>query len=220
MKVFQIGAAGGVGIRLAKLLAARGDHIIGMHRRPEQAGDIAAASATPLLGDLIEDEVSVLASLMKGCDAVVFSAGAHGTGQEQTSLIDGVGLQKAADAAAQAGVATFVLVSAFPESEREHQGSADFEHYMAIKKSADIYLVGTDLLWVIVRPGALTDNPGSGTVTAALSANYGPVSRDNVAAFIAAALHRPELRRVIIELVDGPVPINDAVSGLTRHAAP
>lgn len=218
MKVFQVGAAGGVGLRLAQLLTAHGDEAVGMHRRPEQAEQITAAGAKPLRGDLIEDDTSRLASLMQGCDAVVFSAGAHGTGREQTTLIDGTGLRKAADAAAQAGVNTFVLVSAFPESDRGHTVSEGFEHYMAVKKEADVYLVGTDLQWLIVRPGTLINETGTGAVTASLAADYGPISRDNVAAFIAAALHEPQLRRVIVELVDGPTPIDDAVAHLTVAA--
>jgi nucleoside-diphosphate-sugar epimerase len=70
MKVFQVGAAGGVGLRLAQLLTARGDEAVGMHRRPEQAEQIAAAGAKPLRGDLVEDDTSRLASPMQGCDAV------------------------------------------------------------------------------------------------------------------------------------------------------
>ncbi|WP_411733108.1 NAD(P)H-binding protein [Paeniglutamicibacter sp.] len=218
MRIFQIGAAGGIGLRLAQLLSARGDKIIGMHRRSEQAERLAAAGATPLRGDLIEDDATILAALMKGCDAVVFSAGAHGTGVEQTTLIDGEGLKKAVAAAALAGIDTFVLVSAFPESERSSGGSKDFEHYMAVKKSADEYLARTRLRWLIVRPGSLTDQPGSSTVTAALATDYGPVSRDNVAAFIASALHDPALRRIIVELVDGPNPVGDAVADLASFA--
>lgn len=43
MKVFQIGAAGGVGRRLAALLVAQGDEVTGMHRRAEQAEVICTA---------------------------------------------------------------------------------------------------------------------------------------------------------------------------------
>lgn len=114
MKVFQIGAAGGIGRRLANALVARGDEVTGMHRRPEQAAAIIATGATAVAGDLVEDGVEALAGLVRGHDAVVFSAGAHGTGREQTTLIDGRGLEKAADAAELAGVPRFVLVSAFP----------------------------------------------------------------------------------------------------------
>lgn len=51
MRVFQIGAAGGVGRRLARLLSERGDEATGMHRSPAQADTIRATGATPVTGD-------------------------------------------------------------------------------------------------------------------------------------------------------------------------
>jgi uncharacterized protein YbjT (DUF2867 family) len=214
MKVFQIGAAGGVGSRLSQLLLARGDVVTGMHRKPEQADVIAATGASPITGDLIADDVDTLAAKLAGHDAVVFSAGAHGTGVEQTTLIDGTGLEKSAAAAAQAGVLRFVLVSAFPEAERGRGLGEGFEHYMRVKKSADVHLCATDLDWLIVRPGLLTDETGDGRVTAGLAVEYGTVRRDNVAAFIDAALHEPTLNRTIIELTDGPTPAGEAAANL------
>jgi nucleoside-diphosphate-sugar epimerase len=212
MKVFQIGAAGGVGRRLSALLAARGVAATGMHRKPEQAQAITKTGAIPVPGDLITDSVKELAAKMAGHDAVVFSAGAHGTGMDQTSLIDGKGLEKAADAAALAGASRFVLVSAFPESERGKDPSEGFEHYMRVKKAADIHLAHTDLDWVIVRPGLLRDEDGDGLVTAGPAIAYGDVRRGNVAAFIDAALHEPGLSRVIVELTDGSTPVADAAA--------
>ncbi|MEC3917801.1 NAD(P)H-binding protein [Nocardia sp. CDC160] len=214
MKVFQIGAAGGVGRPLASLLTARGDQVTGMHRNPAQADAIAATGATPIPGDLIADTVDELAAKFRGHDAIVFSAGAHGTGIDQTTLIDGKGLEKSAAAARQAGVSRFLLVSVFPDAGRDRETSPGFEHYMRVKKSADVHLVNTDLDWLIVRPGTLRDEPGNGSVTAGLAIEYGDVHRDNVAAFLAAALHRPQLNRMIIELTDGPTPVEEAVDRL------
>lgn len=219
MKIFQIGAAGGVGHRLAKLLTQRGDAVTGMHRNPAQAGIISETGATPVVGDLIADSVEVLAEKFSGHQAVVFSAGAHGTGMEQTSLIDGKGLEKAAEAAQRAGVARFVLVSAFPESERGNGLGEGFEHYMRVKKTADIYLSHTTLDWIIVRPGLLTNEPGNGMVEAGVAIEYGNVRRDNVAAFIDAALHNPALSRVIVELTDGDTPVAEAVSKVAQARA-
>ncbi|MGD6741394.1 NAD(P)H-binding protein [Streptomyces sp. BH106] len=214
MKVFQIGAAGGVGRRLAQLLTARGDLVTGMHRRPEQGETVREAGGTPVTGDLINDSVDDLAQKMRGHDAVVFSAGAHGTGMDNTTLIDGKGLRKAADAAALAGVARFVLVSVFPDALRGGEAGEGFEHYIKVKKSADVYLAGTELDWLIVRPGTLLDTPGSGRVTAGPAVEYGDVHRDDVAAFIDAALHEPGLSRVIVELTSGDTPVADAVARL------
>ncbi|MEU3742508.1 NAD(P)H-binding protein [Streptomyces sp. NPDC032198] len=214
MKVFQIGAAGGVGRRLTQLLTARGDAATGMHRGGDQGRTVREAGGTPVIGDLIADTVDDLAQKMQGHDAVVFSAGAHGTGMDKTTLIDGKGLQKAADAAALAGVTRFVLISVFPDALRGGEAGEGFEHYIKVKKSADVYLTRTGLDWLIVRPGTLLDTPGSGRVTAGPAVEYGDVHRDDVAAFIDAALHQPALSRVIVELTSGDTPVADAVARL------
>ncbi|MGW0758199.1 SDR family oxidoreductase [Streptomyces sp. NPDC002814] len=214
MKVFQIGAAGGVGRRLAQLLTARGDQVTGMHRSPLQADTVRASGATPVTGDLIEDSVEELAAKLSGHEAVVFSAGAHGTGRDKTTLIDGEGLQKAADAAERAGVRRFVLVSVFPDALRDGERSEGFEHYIKVKKAADVYLTRTGLDWLIVRPGTLLETPGTGRVTAGPAVQYGDVHRDDVAAFLDGVLHEPALNRTIVELTSGDTPIGDAVAAL------
>jgi len=216
MKVFQIGAAGGIGRRLSELLIARGDVVTGMHRKPEQAATITQSGADAVVGDLIADSVEELAAKLEGHDAVVFSAGAHGTGRENTTLIDGRGVEKAAAAAQIAGATRFILVSVFPDAERDAPPSDGFEHYMRVKKAADVHLAGTPLDWVIVRPGVLKDEPGDGRVTAGPAVEYGDVHRDNVAALIDAILHEPRISRTILEVTDGPVPVAAAVSALLQ----
>ena len=212
--VFQIGAAGGVGRRLAALLTEQGHRVTGMHRAGGQDTVIREAGGAPVIGDLIEDSVALLAERLRGHDAVVFSAGAHGTGAEMTTAIDGRGLEKAADAAVTAGVRRFVLVSVFMDALREQPRSEGFEHYMKVKRAADIHLAGTDLDFLIVRPGGLLDDPGTGNVNAGVSIPYGAVPRDDVAAFIAASLFCPELNRTDVELTGGDTPIDEAVAAL------
>ncbi|GAA0493632.1 NAD-dependent dehydratase [Paractinoplanes deccanensis] len=211
MKVFVIGAAGRIGRRLSKLLTSRGDQVTGMHRGPDEADAVHSTGAVPLLGDLIHDTVGELARRMAGQDAVVFTAGAHGTGMDQTTLIDGKGLEKAAEAAARAGVRRFVLVSVFPDAGRARQRTEGFEHYMRVKKRADVFLTRTDLDWVIVRPGTLVDSPGEGRVTAGPAILYGDARRDDVAAFLAAVLREPRVVRMIVEVTSGDEPVVEAV---------
>ena len=85
---------------------------------------------------------------------------------------------------------------------------------MRTKKTADVYLACSGLDWVIVRPGLLTDRPGDGLVSAGMAVEYGEVSRDHVAMFIEAALHEPKLNHIIVELTDGPEPLEQAVAHL------
>ncbi|WP_164133937.1 NAD(P)H-binding protein, partial [Stenotrophomonas maltophilia] len=66
-----------------------------------------------------------LASAMRGCDAVVFSAGAGGRDSDAaTTHVDGDGPAKVAAAAKLAGIRRFVLVSVFPEAWRERRMDA------------------------------------------------------------------------------------------------
>jgi nucleoside-diphosphate-sugar epimerase len=216
VKTLVIGGAGGVGRRLTSLLTRAGDEVSGLHRHPEQSEAVEQAGGTSVVFDLVAGSTEELAALLEGHDAVVFSAGAHGTGREQTTLIDGQGLEKAVDAALQAGVRRFVLVSVFPEAGRSTETNDGFEHYMRVKKAADVYLTATDLDWVVVRPGTLTDTPGTGNVHAGWAIPYGDVHRDDVAGFIAAALHEPRLHHVVVELTDGDTPADAAVAALLR----
>lgn len=220
MKVFLIGAAGGVGRRLASALVKRGDTASGMHRSADQHDTVAHAGAMPVPGDLIDDSVDELSKKIAGHDAVVFSAGSHGTGRDLTTLIDGKGLEKAADAAAQAGVSRFVLVSAFADSERAAGLGEGFEHYIRVKRGAEIYLTRTDLDWIIVRPGHLLDDPGDGLISAGLALRESDIRRDNLAEFIAEALHSPETNRTILEVTDGQTPIAEAIAHVAQSVGP
>jgi uncharacterized protein YbjT (DUF2867 family) len=215
-RVFIIGAAGKVGRRLAMLLTDCGHQPIALHRKPEQSEDLARLGVTPVAGDLTRLSGAELAERMAGSDVVVFTAGAGGAGIEVTNAIDGRGLELAVAAARLAGVPRFLLVSVFPDALRDGTRSDGFENYIRVKKLADAHLVATDLDWVILRPGTLSDAPGTGHVRADVAIPYGEVPRDDVAATLADLVERPEVSRLIIELTEGVTPIKLAVARLAR----
>ncbi|MBH0111823.1 SDR family oxidoreductase [Novosphingobium sp. YJ-S2-02] len=214
MKVFIVGAAGKIGSRLVPLLAGAGHLPLALHRKPEQAEALTAAGATSVEGDITALDTDGLAALMQGADAVVFSAGAGGAGYELTNAVDGEGLIKSVAAARKAGIARFVLVSAFPEAGRDAEPKAGFENYMRVKKMTDAHLAQSDLDWVILRPGTLSDGAGSGKVSIGLALTYGSVARDDVAATLAGILERPALSRVILELTEGDTPLAEALDAM------
>ncbi|MBT0669864.1 SDR family oxidoreductase [Novosphingobium profundi] len=214
MNVFIIGSAGKVGSRLVPLLAEAGHTPLAFHRKPEQAEALRAAGAVPLEGDITRISREALAELMAGADAVVFTAGAGGAGIALTNAIDGEGLVKAVEAAQLAGVARFVLVSAFPEAGRNAAPQEGFENYMAVKKRTDAYLAQSALDWVILRPGTLRDAPGTGRVSLGLALPYGSVPRDDVAQALLGLLERPQLSRIILELTEGETPLGQALDAM------
>ena len=142
----------------------------------------------------------------------MFAAGASEAGTRAADAVDGQGVVVAAAAAAAAGVTRFLLVSAFPDARRDQRMPAEFEHYMKIRRRPDVHLAATDLDWVIVRPGTLTNNPGTGRVRLGMAIPYGEVPRDDVAAVLGELVHRPQVRRVILELTSGQIPIHDALT--------
>jgi uncharacterized protein YbjT (DUF2867 family) len=225
MKLFIIGVAGGVGRLLAEKLIAAGDEPTGLVRREGQAQLLASSGIETTKGDLVEMSVEELAAAMRGCDAIVFSAGSGGKdSDEATTRVDGDGPGKLAEAAKVAGIRRFVLVSIFPEAWRDrpmdgsfehYMAGKQFEHYMVQKKRAETQLVLTDLDWLILRPAALTSDRGAGKVDLGLAKVHVEIARDDVAATIAALLRAPGLNRLILEVTRGDTAISEAIDALS-----
>ncbi|WP_223635879.1 SDR family oxidoreductase [Planococcus sp. 4-30] len=211
MKVAIIGANGKVGSKLGRILAERGDKPIGFIRKAEQAEQLEAQGIRTVTADLIETETEEFARLLKDCDAVVFTAGAGGAGEELTTAIDGHGLVKIAKAAELADVRRFLLVSAFPDAGRGKDMPASFEHYMKIKRQSEVDLVKSALDWTILRPGTLTDQEGTGKVNLGYTLMYDTISREDVARTLAVLLNYPKTAGQILEVVRGEETIESAV---------
>jgi uncharacterized protein YbjT (DUF2867 family) len=129
-----------------------------------------------------------------------------------TTAVDGNGPAKVAEAAKIAGINRFYLVSVFPEAWRDRGMGEEFEHYMVEKKKAETQLVLTDLDWVILRPSALTNDAGVGTVDLGLAKVHAEISRDDVAATLVALMENPAIARAILEATGGTKPIAEAVT--------
>ena len=215
-KIFIIGATGGVGSRLGLLLVEAGHDVTGLHRKTEQAGSLEKAGITPRLGDIMTMTVEEFTEFTRGCDVVVFSAGAAGSGLDRTTAIDGEGVTKTIHAARANAIERVYLVSAFMDAGRDQPRKDGFEHYMRVKRQADNALAATELDWIILRPGTLVTEDGNGLVNAGLAIPYGSVARGSVARMLAALIDTPTIRREIIELTDGDIPIEDAVMRLQR----
>lgn len=90
----------------------------------------------------------------------------------------------------------------------------EFEHYMVAKKQAEVELVLTDRDWVIIRPSALSNAPGTGLVDLGLAKVHEEITRDDVAETVVEVLRQSDVSRIILEVTGGPAPIADAVSAM------
>jgi uncharacterized protein YbjT (DUF2867 family) len=212
MDVVVAGGHGQVALRLLGLLAARGDRARGLIRNPDQAADLEQVGAEPVICDMeAEDD---LAPFVEGADAVVFAAGAGpGSGPERKKTVDLGAAVKLMEAAERRDIARYVIVSSIGAGDPA-SASAAMRPYQEAKAEADERLERSGLAWTIVRPGGLTNDPGSGRIRAGQGIGTGSIPRDDVAATLAAVLAAPNTIGVTFDLIAGDVPIADAVAAL------
>jgi uncharacterized protein YbjT (DUF2867 family) len=212
VNVTIVGGHGQVAMRLAKLLAERGDSPRGIIRQTGQADDLEAIGAEPIVLDIENREIS---DAVAGADAVVFAAGAGpGSGPARKRTVDYGGAVALVEAAQQHEIRRYVMVSAMGAN-RPERWSDRIRPYYEAKAEADQYLAESGLDYTIVRPGGLSDDPGTGRVEIAERLDRrGSVSRDDVAVVIAEVLRADNTIGKGFDLLGGETPIPEAIASL------
>ncbi|RUP04202.1 MAG: SDR family oxidoreductase [Mycobacterium sp.] len=209
--IIVIGGHGKVALHLARILTGRGDQVSSVFRNPDHADEVAATGATPITADIEHLDTDALADLLSGHDAVVFTAGAGGGDPARTYAVDRDAAIRVIDAAGRAGVRRFVMVSYFGAGPGHGVSPENsFFPYAEAKAAADTHLRASDLDWTVLGPGRLTLDPGTGHI--AVGKAKGEVSREDVAAVVAAALADDATIRHTIDFNNGDVPIAVAVA--------
>ncbi|GFG52713.1 NAD-dependent dehydratase [Mycolicibacterium agri] len=218
MRIVIAGGHGKIALILERLLAQRGDSVAGFIRNPEQAADLDAAGAQALVVDLEKASVDEVAEHVRGADAVVFAAGAGpGSGAARKETVDRDAAILLADAAEAAGVERYVMISSMAADPNATADDDVFQAYLRAKGAADEAIRSrAGLKWTIVRPGALTNDAGTGRVRIAESTGRGSIPREDVAAVLVAVLDEPRTAGLTFELISGDTAIADAVAALVR----
>ncbi|KWW20413.1 MULTISPECIES: SDR family oxidoreductase [Peribacillus] len=214
MKVFVVGANGQIGKHLVDLLNESREHRVRAMIRKEEQRKYFEKSGIESVVVSLTGSVEEIANAAKGCDVIVFTAGSGGsTGADQTLLIDLDGAVKTIEAAENLGIKRFIMVSAFQANNRDNWNDAIKPYYVA-KHYADRALLQSDLVYTIIRPGGLVNEPGTGKVTAAEGVERGSISREDVARTIVAALTEENTYKRSFDLVAGDTAISDALRGI------
>ena len=210
-RIVVIGGHGKVALLLAPLLVEEGHEVTSVIRNPDHVAEVEAGGATALVADVEQLDVDGLAELLRGHDAVVWSAGAGGGDPERTRGVDQDAAIRSMDAAAAAEVPRYVMVS-YCGAGPDHGIDPDnpFHAYAQAKAAADEHLRASDLEWTVLGPSGLTLDPPSGAIHVGREGS-GKVSRANVARVITATLGANSTVRRTIEFHDGAQPIDDAI---------
>jgi uncharacterized protein YbjT (DUF2867 family) len=218
MRIVIAGGHGKIALILERLLSQRGDAVAGLIRNPDHAADLRAAGAEGLVVDLESASVDEVATHLRGADAVVFAAGAGpGSGAARKETVDRDAAILLADAAEAVKVSRYAMVSAIG-ADAEAPDDVDnpvFVAYLRAKGAADDNVRARKALdSTIVRPGHLTNDPGTGLVTIAHETGHGNIPREDVAAVLLAVLDTPSTAGKTFEVISGDTPIKDAVASI------
>lgn len=210
MMVLVIGAAGDVGRLVVKSLSENiQHHVKAMVRQTAQMADMEKLGAKPILADLEQG----FSYAMNDVNAVIFTAGSgSSTGPDKTTAVDRNGAIKAIDLAVSHGIERFVMLSSMG-ADRPDAGPESIQHYLQAKHDADAHLMKSGLAYTIVRPGALIDGPASGKIDAAVQVadRTKPITRADVAEVLVQSLLAEKTENRIFEIVQGDVPISEAL---------
>lgn len=213
-RIAIIGGHGKVALQLSALLTGEGHSVTSIIRNPDHAADVAATGASPSVLDVENSTTAEIAAGLRNHDAVVWSAGAWGGNPERTLAVDRDAAIRSMDAATEAGVRRYVMVSYFGAGPNHGVPAGhSFHAYAEAKAAADEYLRGSSLSWTILGPGSLTDGPGNGLIDVdpADAASGTNTSRANVAIVAAAVLDLPGCAGRTIEFRDGTLPVSAAL---------
>ena len=216
MKVFVVGANGKVARHFADFV--RDDETLeelAMIRNTDQKPFFDERGIETVYLDLIKYSIDDIANAMKGSDVVLFSAGAGGSGYDQTILIDLDGAIKAMTAAEQAGIDRFVMVSTFRTGREEMVKDNSLQIYTIAKNYADEWLKNrTNLDWTIVHPGILVDTEGTNQIKVGSDFDINEIPRQDVARTLVAVLKNDNTIKKEFEVLAGDNSVEDTISKL------
>ncbi|KKB34999.1 SDR family oxidoreductase [Bacillus thermotolerans] len=211
MNILVIGASGLTGRIIVKKVMEHNQHIARpMIRKAEHTEAMEKLGTKPILADLEQD----FSFAMNDVNAVIFAAGSgSSTGHDKTIAVDQEGAKKAVDFAKEKNIERFIMLSSMGTNSLE-EAPDSIRPYLEAKRNADDYLIESGLNFTIVRPGALTNDPGTGRIELAtqITPMGGAISREDVAEVLVASLLTKETEGKVFEIINGDTPIGDALT--------
>lgn len=203
--VLVAGATGGTGQEVVDRALAQGLHVRALVRDESKARMLFGDRVQYVTGDVREPRS--LKKAVKGVDEVICALGSNVQRDPENSAerVDYAGVKSLVDAAKAAGVAQFILVSSMGVTHREHQLNAMLDNILEWKLKGEDAVRATGINYTIVRPGALTNEPGGQRGIRIMQGDprdgEGSISRSDLAAVLVSAIGRADLFGKTFEIV-------------------
>ncbi|WP_027078674.1 SDR family oxidoreductase [Maribacter antarcticus] len=199
------GANGTTGRIIVELLKGSDSYRpIAMVRKQKQKDYFEQENITAVVADLEKD----VSHAVKNTDKIIFAAGSKG---KNVIGVDEDGAKRLVDAAKNAGVTKFVMLSTMGAD--NPSVSEELGAYLQAKQNADEYLKASGLEYSIVRPGSLTDEEGTGKIQLEEKLeSAGTISRADVAKTLVEVLAGGVMQNQVFEILAGETPIEKATT--------
>lgn len=203
--VLVAGATGGTGQEVVDQALAKGFRVRALVRDQTKARTLFGDRVQYVTGDVREPRS--LRRAVKGVDQVICALGSNVQRDPENSpeRVDYAGVKALAEAANAAGVSQFILVSSMGVTHPEHQLNAMLDNILEWKLKGEDAVRATGINYTIVRPGALTNEPGGQRGVRIMQGDprngEGSISRSDVAAVLVSAIGRSDLYFKTFEIV-------------------
>lgn len=189
-RIAIVGGHGQVARLLHPMLLGAGHEPVALVRSTAHRAELEASGVEVRHLDIEADSAEAFAEAFDGCHAVVFAAGGGPDGNvERKRTVDLEGALKSIEGARAAGISRYVQVSAIGVDDPVPEDTAPvWRAYVEAKRDSDAAVRASGLDWTILRPGRLTDDPGTGRVLVGVETPYADVARADVAEVIAAVV--------------------------------
>ena len=157
--ILVAGATGKTGRFVIEQLDAQNYPIRAMTRSVARASETFGESDTWVEADA--KDLESLRTAMEGVDKIICTIGATAaTGENGPEFVDYGGVKNLVDAALEAEIKHFVLVSSMGATQEDHFLNKVFGDVLKWKFKGEEYLRQSGLSYTIVRPGGLQNMPG------------------------------------------------------------
>ncbi|MBT2688802.1 NAD(P)H-binding protein [Bacillus sp. ISL-47] len=207
MKVIVIGANGDVGEHVVRKLSEKNIESLAVVATENQIEDLKKLGAS---NAVVYDEQNLLSHLQSS-DAVIYLTGVNPKKHtSKTVMVDHQSVSDTIQLAQESGVKRFVMMSAVKAEESENETSRK----IAAKDLPEDILKSANLVYTVIRPGQLTDNPGTELIEVKnrIHDKTAEIPREDVAALLVASLDHEAVFNKTIEVSSGDTPIHDALN--------
>lgn len=205
--VVVAGATGGTGRAVVKNLQAQGYQVRAFVRDEAKARVVLGDNLSYAVGDV--RQIDTIRAAFADADYVISAIGSSRSDPNNNpEAVDYEGVKNLAEAAADAGIKQFVLVSSSGVTQEDHFLNKAFDNVLKWKLKGENALRESGVPYTVVRPGGLVNKPANefAVVFAQGDTTTGVISREDVALICIAAIQQPAARGKTFETFSSQEP--------------